>query len=138
MLEQGQADYLLRVPKVYSDTTTVDLSPGSNDFYILASDDETETFLLDIYRGRINSMKARFQLRHRRDIILARLCTSVPHTNPDGMELDSPHFHQYREGFDVRFAEQIDPFADIPSALNFFCDRINLPRPDISEVHREH
>jgi Family of unknown function (DUF6978) len=132
MMEQGQADYLLGMPKVYAETTTVDLSPGADTFYILGSDDETETFFLDVYRGHRNLMKARFQLRHRRDVVLARLCTSAPHTNPGDDELlGSPHFHRYREGFAARFAELVDPFADVSSALNFFCDRINLPYPDI-------
>lgn len=126
MIEQWRADYLLGMPKVYAETTTVDLSPGVVHFCILESDDETE-----IYRGRRNRMKAKFQLRHRRDTVLARLCTSVPHTNPDGELLGAPHFHRYREGFAVRFAELVDPFADVSSALNYFCDRINLPYPDI-------
>jgi hypothetical protein len=131
MLVQGQADYLLTMPKVYVETTTVDLAPGVDDWYILQSDDETETFFLDIRRGRRNQMKARFQLRYRREIVLARLCTSVAHTNPDDEVLGSPHFHRYREGFGDKFAELVDPFPDVPSALNFFCDRVNLPYPDI-------
>jgi hypothetical protein len=76
-------------------------------------------------------MKAKFQLRYRRDIVLARLCTSVPHTNPDGIAIGSPHFHRYREGFGARYAESVGPFSDVPSALNFFCDQLNLPQPDI-------
>ncbi len=131
MLEQGQADYLLSMPKVYAETTTIDLSPGTDNFCILESNDESETFFLDIYRGRLNQMKVKLQLRYRRDIVLARLCTSAPHTNPDGTSPASPHLHRYREGFAVRFAESVGPFSDIPTVLNFFCDRVNLPQPDI-------
>lgn len=131
MLEQGQADYLLRMPKVYVETTTVDLSPGTDLFYILGSEDETETFFLDIYRGRLNQMKARFQLRYQRDIVLARLCTSVSHANPDGTEVGWPHFHRYREGFGDKYAELVEPFVDVLAALNFFCGQLNIPLPDI-------
>lgn len=131
MLEQWQADRLLGMPKVYVETTTVDLSPGTDGFYILESDDESESFFLDIYRGRINQMKAKFQLRYGREVVLSRMCTAVSHTNPDGAPLTFPHFHKYREGFGDKFAEQLEPFADIASALYFFCDRINLPQPSI-------
>jgi hypothetical protein len=131
MLEQWQADRLLSMPKVYVETTTVDLSPAADDLYILESDDESEIFLLDIYRGRANKAKARFQLRYQRDIVLARMCTSVPHTNPDGTLLTFPHYHKYKEGFGDKFAEQVGPFDDITSALYFFCTQVNLPQPDV-------
>ena len=131
MLEQWRSDYLLGMPKVYAETAIVDLRPGVDTFYMLESNDETEVFFLDVYRGRLNSMKAKFQLRYQRSIVLARLCTSASHANPGEDELlGSPHFHRYREGFHARFAELVDPFADVPAALNFFCDRVNIPHPD--------
>jgi hypothetical protein len=131
MLEQWQADRLLSMPKIYVETTIVDLSPGADGLYILESDDGNENFLLDISRGRINKAKAKFQLRYSRDVVLSRMCTSVPHTNPDGTFLTFPHYHRYKEEFGDKFAEQIDPFDDITSALHFFCGQINLPQPDI-------
>jgi hypothetical protein len=131
MLEQWQADRLLGMPKVYIETTTVDLRPGKDGFYILESDDESESFILDISRGRMNQMKARLQLRYGREVVLSRMCTAVPHTNPDGTLLTFPHLHRYTEEFGDRVAEQLEPFVDVASALNFFCDRINLPQPDI-------
>lgn len=84
------------MPKVYVETTTVDLSLGTDGFYILGSDDESENFFLDIRRGRrLASMKANFQLRYGREIVLARSCTTVPHTNPDGTYIEYPHLHSY-------------------------------------------
>lgn len=130
MLEQWEGDRLLVIPKVYSHSTVVDLSMGADDDYALESDDGTEFFLLDIYRPTRNKRKVRFQLRYQRDVILARLCTSVPHTNPDGERIGFPHLHAYREHFDDRFAEQVEPFGDLSEALKFFCNRINLPMPD--------
>jgi hypothetical protein len=79
MIEQWEADRLLAMPKIYTDATTIGLGAGANDFYILDSNNETETFLLDVWRGHRNHMKARFQLRYQRNVILARLCTAVPH-----------------------------------------------------------
>jgi hypothetical protein len=131
MLEQWQADRLLSMPKVYVETTIVDLSPGAESLYVLESDDESESFLLDIRLSRRNKTKATFQLRYGRDVVLCRMCTSVPHTNPDGTLLAFPHYHRYREGFGDKFAEQINPFDNTTSALYSFCDRVNLPLPDI-------
>jgi hypothetical protein len=72
MLEQWHADQLLRVPKVYSVSLTVVLTPGGQDDYPVESDDGGHHFLLDVMSSRRNRRKARFQLRYRRDIVPAR------------------------------------------------------------------
>lgn len=131
MLEQWEGDRLLVIPKVYSRSMVIDLSMGAAGDYPLESDDATELFVLDIWRSPRNKRKARFQLRYQRDIILARLCTSVPHGNPDGESIGFPHLHTYREGYEDRYAKQLEPFADHCDALHFFCKKINLPTPDI-------
>jgi len=131
MLEQWEADRLLAMRKVYSTTVRVDLGIGVNGFYALESDDETESFLLDIFRGRLNPTKARYQLRYQREVVLARLCTSVEHTNPDGERIEPPHLHRYDAEFSDKIAAHVGPFEDITAALNFFCDRINAPRPEV-------
>ncbi len=41
---------------------------------------------------------------------MIRYCSSVRHTNPDGVTFDGPHVHLFREGFDDKFAF---PVADI-------------------------
>ncbi|GAA3461443.1 hypothetical protein J2S66_004856 [Saccharothrix longispora] len=63
--------------------------------------------------------------------MLARLCTSVPHANPDGASLRFPHFHTYRESFDDKWAVEVEIKGDLASALQFFCKKINLPEPVI-------
>jgi hypothetical protein len=35
------------------------------------------------------------------------------------------HFHSYREGYEDRWAEQLDPFEDLRGALADFCKRVN-------------
>jgi|SRR5215470_3091734 len=131
MLAQWEADKLLQLPKVYTVTTTVTLAGGVDDDYPIESADGAEHFLLDVSRSRRNANKARFQLRFRREVVLARMCTAKPHTNPDGQQLGAPHFHVYREGYEARWAEQLPPFANVAAALLVFCDRINLPYPDV-------
>lgn len=131
MLEQWEADRLLTLRKVYSRTTTIDLSLGVDTDYAIESGDGREFFTLDIWRGRRNKHKARFQLRYDKSIILARLCTSMPHRNPDGEAIGMPHLHKYREGYEDKYAEAIDTFIDPTAALISFCKVINLPTPDI-------
>lgn len=130
MLEQQEADYLLGMAKIYSTTATVDLSPGTSIDHQLEGRDGTEFFWLDIWSSSRNNRRIRFQLRARRTIILARLCTASPHTNPDGQTVYFPHLHRYREGYEARWAEQVKPFDDPVKALEFFCNCINLPMPD--------
>jgi hypothetical protein len=131
MLEQWEADRLLRMPKTYSGSLAVDLKQGADDDYQLESSDGTAFFVLDVRRSRRNPRKARFQLRYRREIVLARLCTSVPHMNPDGVRIRFPHLHTYKENFGDKWAEEIDLQGDVASSLEFFCKKINLPAPVI-------
>ena len=131
MLEQEHADWLLETRKIYSDDTTIELSPGTDVDYGVEDIDGNEFFLLDVRRPRLNRRTVRLQLRYKRSLVLARLCTAVGHTNPDGAELQAPHFHRYREGYDAKWAEQLEPFEDIFAAVRFFFEAVNLPMPDI-------
>ena len=131
MLEQEHADWLLDTRKIYSDDTRIELSPGTDVDYGVEDIDGNEFFLLDVRRPRLNRGTVRLQLRYKRSIVLARLCTAVSHTNPDGAELQAPHFHRYREGHDAKWAEQLEPFDNILAAMTFFCEAVNLPMPDI-------
>ena len=131
MLEQWEANRLLAMPKIYSSGAVVDLSRGADNDYQVETNDGTEFFLFDVRGPGRNPRKARFQLRYRRNIVLARMCLAAPHTNPGEIKIDGPHFHRYHEGYDVRFAEPCEHFGDLVEALNNFCDRINLPAPSI-------
>jgi hypothetical protein len=131
MLEQWEADHLLGVPKIYSHSTVVDLSRGTSHDYQVEDADGTEFFLLDVWRPSRSRHVVRVQLRYRRSIELARLCTGRGHTNPDGELLSAPHMHRYREGYEVKWAVQLEPFPDVAEALLFFCREVNLALPDI-------
>lgn len=128
MLEQWEADQLLRGAKIYTGQAEVDLSRGADNDYQVESDDGTEFFLLDVRTGT-RSAKTRLQLRYRRNVVLARLCTRGGHTNPDGEVVGAPHYHSYTEGYGDGFALEVGPFEDSTEALLFFCKRINLPEP---------
>jgi hypothetical protein len=93
--------------------------------------DGLEFFLLDVRGPTRDPGKARFQLRYKRDIVLARLCLKSRHTNPDGEFIDGPHLHRYREGYDAKFAEPLEKLSGIDEALIHFCENINLAAPTI-------
>jgi hypothetical protein len=130
MLEQWEANRLLAMPKIYSYDAVVDLGRGADNDYQIETDDGTEFFLLDVRGPGRNPSKARFQLRYRRNIVLARMCLAAPHTNPDGAKIDSPHFHRYHEGCDDKVAETCGHFSNLMEALNSFCRSVNLPVPN--------
>jgi uncharacterized protein DUF6978 len=94
MIEQWEADSLLRARKVYSRDLIVDLGRRADADYPVETADGLEHFLLDVRGPGRNPQKARFQLRYRRSIVLARMCLIVPHRNPDGNRIGShvPHF----------------------------------------------
>jgi hypothetical protein len=100
----------------------IDLAPDIDYDYQLESNDGYEVFIFGVRIPRRNVKKARCQLRYQRSVVLARLCHSAPHTNPDGKFVESPHFHTYRAGFDDKYAESLEgvPFTPKSDLLIFF------------------
>lgn len=131
MLEQWEADLLLRGRKIYSQAAVVDLGRGADNDYQVETTDGNEFFLLDVRGPGRNPGKACFQLRYRREIVLARMCLAAPHTNPDGAKVPAPHFHRFHEDYHDKIAEHVAEFETLGDALEDFCRRINLPVPTI-------
>jgi hypothetical protein len=105
-LTQAEADALLSLEKRRADDIERDYPGLGGSLSIpLVSTDGREDFSLDLYRGRINLSKGRYQTRGHQIAILARLdFGGAPHRNPDGTEIGSPHLHLYREGFGDKWA----------------------------------
>lgn len=102
-LTQAEADELMGVDKQrISDVAVPYPVPGRNITIELRSTDNREEFLLDVWRSDKNPRRARFQIRARRAIILARIdLGGQPHTNhEDEPDIPAPHLHLYREGWD--------------------------------------
>lgn len=135
MLTQKEANKLLELEKWLSEPQTVHLKPGTNNVYDLDSSDSTEKFILDIWRGSIR-LKARFQTRARKSIVLVRLdLNGSPHTNPDGKRIECPHIHIYREGYDDKWAYPLDLKLftnpnEFSIAFRDFCDYCNIKTPN--------
>jgi hypothetical protein len=107
----------------------IDLTPDTDCDYQLESNDGYEVFIFDARIPRRNVNKAWFQLRYQRSVVLARLCRSAPHTNPDGEFVESPHFHTYREGFDDKCVESLEGVHGAIDSPEAFYRRVNLPLP---------
>ena len=82
-LTQAEADELMSVDKHrISDEAVPYPVPGQNITIELRSTDNREEFLLDVWRSDKNPRRARFQIRARRVIILARIdLGGPPHSN---------------------------------------------------------
>lgn len=126
-LTQMEADTLFGMPKEFRSAPSLEVGAGVDVAHELDSMDRSESFILDVRVNRLRLVKYRYQNRGRRVYILARLCINgPPHTNPDGVRLGTTHLHRYREGYEDKFADPIDPsiFADISdraATLRAFC-----------------
>ena len=131
MLTQQEADFLIAAAKRFVDVDLIPL-PGQGACLTLelAAIQTPETFRLDVSRkGAIRVSKYTCQGRYRTTVLLLRLdVDGRPHTNPDGNEVDCPHLHKYREGYDLKWAERIDPnvFTDLQDLVTTFCEFARL------------
>ena len=131
-LPQSEADALLGMAKVFETTATINLSPGVKDKRRLASDDGTESFMLDINASRVKLIKYSYHHRSRSVIPLARLCINgAGHQNPDFTVISGLHFHRYVEGFGDKYAQELDSnlFSspnDRVLTMQEFCKFINI------------
>ena len=135
-LTQAEADVLIAMAKHKVDDHPWDYpSLGGAISMPLASIDRRERFLLDVHRGRINSLKGTYQTRARQVVVLVRLCLGGgAHRNPDGDRITGPHLHIYREGFGDKWAMPLPevPFpqsADLWQTLWDFMRYCNIVEP---------
>ena len=131
LLTQQEADSLLVLNKHFIGDDRFDFpSLGGTLRIPLHSLDRREEFSLDITRGRIQLEKNTFQTRARKAIILARLdIAGPPHRNPDGKEVECPHLHLYREGFDDKWAVPLpEVFTDIVDMIELMDTFMNYCR----------
>lgn len=119
MLGQSEADALITIEKKrISKENYIFPMAGESLTIPIVSLDETESFLLDVNRGRIRLRKCTYQERYQGIIVLVRLdVDGPPHTNPEvaevplpylaeynGETLPCPHLHIYVENFMDKWA----------------------------------
>lgn len=98
--------------------------------------DDDEEFQLRVNRtGIIELSRGMFLTSYAKTINLVRvdLVTRKAHTNPDGVKIEEPHIHLYREGYNLRWAYPlkdiipvIDPNEDITTSFKHFCDYCHI------------
>jgi hypothetical protein len=105
-LTQAEADALLAMQKRATESRVLKFpAVGERLIIDVQSLDQTEDFLVDVSRSRIDLAKITYQHRARVIIILMRLdLNGAPHRNPDGEQIACPHAHLYREGFGDKWA----------------------------------
>jgi len=106
-LSQAEADALLGMEKHrLSDDKIPFPAPGQNITVELRSTDKREEFLLDVWRSGKNPRRARFQIRARRNVVLARIdLGGASHRNLESEEdIPAPHLHLYREDWGGNWA----------------------------------
>lgn len=114
---------------------SISIPPGSDETYELATLDDRETFLLDIWRGTLRLTKLKFQNRVRTIVVLVRLdVDGAPHTNPDGQRLSGTHMHLFKEGYDDKWAYPIDDklftlLSDPGTTFQEFCAFCKIDSP---------
>lgn len=105
-LSQTEYEVVMALQKEFEDgITPLLLGPGPVRWTRQLFSPEThEEFILDYHKGNIAIEKFVVNHRYRQSIILLRYCHTGRHTNPDGITLDGPHIHLYREGYADKFA----------------------------------
>ncbi len=134
-LPQEEADNLISMPKERINDELSYFPGGGNSLNLsLVSNDHQELFLLDIYRGRIDLSKIKYQNRGRQIVVLLRLdLNGSPHRNPDDEEIACPHLHIYKEGCGTKWAYPLPSKFSNPSdswqTLHEFMEYCNIVKP---------
>lgn len=135
-MQQSLADHLIHMEKYVASQTEILLPPSGSINLDLTDSKKIEKFKIDIRRARIDLKKGTNQMRTRQTIILLRLdFGGAPHRNPDGQEINCPHLHFYKEGYEDRWAYSLSE-KGFPSIKNFertvedfliYCNVANIP-----------
>lgn len=106
MISQHEADELLAMKKIVIAPKSMHLPKrGDKTSWDLESNDGSERFIIDVWRGKIEIARYSVNHRFRKSFVLARVCVNnAPHMNPDGELLSGPHLHLYQEGLGDAYA----------------------------------
>jgi hypothetical protein len=104
-ITQTEFSRLLSLEKTFDAADTLILGPPPASWSRgLTAPSTRDKFILDFRRSGFEITKYSYNKRYRQTIIMVRYCSTVRHTNPDGVTFDGPHVHLFREGFDDKFA----------------------------------
>ncbi|MBC3798462.1 DUF6978 family protein [Acetobacterium tundrae] len=108
-------EHLLSLAKQFDDATIKLPTVGETKILHATSCYSTEKFIVDTdRRGKIELKKIKLQNRHSTKELLLRVeIDCPPHTNPDYSETSRNHIHIYKEGYDLRWAYDLETFHDV-------------------------
>lgn len=134
MLTQVEADAYIAESKHFPLPAAVPIAPGVDNTYELNGANGAD-YLLDVWRGTIRLTRVKYQNRVRVATVLVRI-DDARHTNPDGERFDGLHIHVYREGYETKWAQQLDPevFTDSNSVEQLFRDFCRFCNIDDTQV----
>lgn len=110
-LSQREADELIQMKKEFESKKKRFEFPlyGAKLSIPLVNLERTINFSLDITSSSISITKYNHQNRVNKNTVLLRLDVNGPiHRNPDDEIISSNHLHIYKEGFDDKFAYELD------------------------------
>ena len=142
-LTQAEANALIAMEKHRLSDDVISFSYlGQSENIELLSADKSESFLLDLSRGRKSLGKVKLQNRARESVILVRLdLEGQKHRNPDGTYIATPHLHLYSERFGSRLAIPVpqNRFFDLSDewrTVQDFMSYCNITKPPHIKVQR--
>lgn len=134
-LTQEECEQLIAVPKHFKKPNQVCLPQRNNSQdYPLDGDDGNE-FLLDYDRRGSIELKHKAQLREGKFRPIVRLEINGPeHINPDGELIGRNHLHVYREGYELRWAHEIEVPQTPLAIFSYFCDLCSIEAVSVQDV----
>ncbi len=125
LLTQSESKILLDMKKNSIDDNAISLPDlgGTLDIH-LQEEAGKELFIVNYTRHSINLYKRNHHFRARKVIGIARLdLDGPPHRNPDGEEIGPRHLHLYREGYALRWAQEVpDSFSNLDDSFETLQD----------------
>ena len=106
VLTTAESFRLIEIPKHLAETKNIQFPGSDHAFNWKPKAEGHEQFIFDVNRkGQFRLTKCSYQERYANADLLIRLdVDGRPHVNPDGADVPCPHLHQYREGFELRWA----------------------------------
>lgn len=141
MITQTEFENLLRQEKEFDNYDPINLGPAPIEWTRkINSASSKDSFLFDFYRGSFELTKYKYNKRFRQTVIMLRYDSHGRHTNPDGVFLDGPHVHLYREDYNDKFAfpvseigvNESDTMEIVLQKILHFCNVKRIPSVNIS------
>lgn len=142
-ISQAEATRLLELLK-HSLKDAIDFpSQGTATEFNVVSNTTNDSFVVNIYRGKVNRLKYNLGARIKKNgILLLELHVggpSIVHSNPDGEKIHGSHWHIYTEQYGRSLAypaEDIESDKFVENTIAFL-DRFHVIEPPIINFQTE-